>query len=127
MFLPCNLSVSIPEIKNIAATSGPHVDGRGDLRAELQVAFYVDMDGDGMWSAGDVGLAADCSTYMAQSLQYAPLDKYGAVTWLNAVVMEGGRQCTLILLWRIPIAAGNEIQGDSVSFDIKFNLAQYLQ
>ncbi len=124
--LPGNLSISIPAVINTAATSGPQIDGRGDLGAETEVALFFDMDGDAAWSVGDVGLACDGSKYAAGPLTYAPLDSYGAANWQDVVEVGGGQQCTLMLLWRIPATAGNEIQGDSVSFDIRFSLVQSL-
>jgi hypothetical protein len=118
------LSVSIPSVKNIAGTTGEFADGRGDLGAKTEVMLYLDMDGSGDWTEGDVGLRADGKTYADSWRNYASLDSYSAITWASVLNMAPANSVTLILDWRIPETVGNEIQGDSVSFDLSFTLQQ---
>lgn len=119
------LSFSIPLVNNIAGTTGKFADGRGDLGRSVEMAFYLDMDTSGNWSQGDIGLNADCGTYRYQpSLYYACLDNYNGANWDNVTTLVSNSRLNLVTVWQIPVTSGNEIQGDSASFDISFTLRQ---
>ncbi len=118
------LDISIPVIVNTAGVTGEFADGRGDLGANVEAAFYLDLDNDGEWSEGDIGLSTDGTVYLSETLVHNTLDNYGGAEWSDVVRIAPHSQVNLILFWCIPESAGNEIQGDSVSFDIRFTLAQ---
>jgi len=120
-----NLSINIPNITNIAETIGKFADGSGDLGKSTAMAFYLDLDASGDWSQGDIGLNADGGAYSYRSaLQYSTLDSYANTKWNTVTVLAAGNKLNLVALWSIPATVGNEIQGDSVSFDISFTLTQ---
>ncbi len=120
-----SLSVNITNITNTAGTTGKYADGSGDLGRNTEVAFYLDSYGSGDWSQGDIGLSANGQTYPYQSaLQYDILDNYAKAEWNGITTLSPGNKLNLVALWRIPSSVGNEIQGDSVSYDISFTLTQ---
>ncbi|MBN1643910.1 MAG: hypothetical protein JW856_03740 [Dehalococcoidales bacterium] len=119
------LSIGVPSVTNIAGTVGKFADGRGDLGRSTQIAFYLDVDDSGDWSQGDIGLSAGGAAYYYQpSLDYSNLDGYDGTDWDGVIAMTAGGRLDLIAVWNIPAAVGNEIQGDSVGFDIVFVLEQ---
>jgi len=65
------------------------------------------------------------SVYTIENLQYDAIDDYLNADWDR---ISGAAWATspddFGLLWRIPTAVGNTIQGDSVDFDITFTLEQ---
>jgi hypothetical protein len=69
-----DLAITIPAINNIAAASGKYADGYGDLGAATETAFFIDMNMDGAWPEGDIGINASGNRYTAGALQYAPLN-----------------------------------------------------
>ena len=119
------LSIEIPNVINIAATSGKYIDGTGDLGRNTEMAFFLDSDCSGDWNQGDIGLSANGQAYQYQSTpQYDTLDSYAKAQWNGVTTLSPGNKLNLVALWRIPSSAGNEIQGDSVSYDISFTLTQ---
>lgn len=119
------LSINIPNVTDIAGTTGKYADGAGDLGRNMEMAFYIDTDASGDWSQGDLGLSVDGRAYQYRSsTKYDILDNYTKAEWGNEITLSPGMKLNLVALWHMPASTGNEIQGDSVSFDINFALAQ---
>jgi len=90
-----------------------------------QIAVYIDVDSSNSWTAGDIGLKSDGTTYAnPTALDYDEIDNYGGETWDAIETLATSASDKFTVLWQIPGSAGNEIQGDSVSFDITFTLEQ---
>lgn len=119
-----DLAVSIPAVINTAGAIGEFADGRGDLGAALEAAPFIDTDGDGAWSVGDIGLGGDDTTYRGEAMQYSPMDTFSGAQWEEVIRMQPGSNLTLVFPWRLPETAGNQIQGDSISFQIVFTLSR---
>ena len=112
------LDVRFSPVVNTPGTLCEYADGKGDLGASIEIAVYIDVDASGDWNAGDIGLGSGGASYgYLTSLDYDLLDNYGGVTWNAVESMSASSTYDFIVMWRIPITAGNEIQGDSVSFD----------
>ena len=119
------LGVGFSEVINTPGTSGEYADGSGDLGANAEIAVYIDVDASGDWNGGDIGLKSDGTTYShPTALDYDAIDNYGGVSWNAVETMTASAADDFIVMWRIPITVGNEIQGDSVSLDITFVLEQ---
>ena len=74
----------------------------------------------------DFSAAIDAtSVYTIPNLQYDAIDDYASADWDR---ISGAAWATspddFGLLWRVPTAVGNDIQGDSLDFDITFTLEQ---
>ncbi|MBI4188750.1 MAG: hypothetical protein HY529_06055 [Chloroflexi bacterium] len=107
------------------AGGGEYEGGSGELGASAQIAVYIDVDESGAWSSGDIGLKSDNTTYAyPTTLNYAAINSYGSRTWDAVETMVASAQDKLAVLWQVPTSAGNDIQGDSVSFDITFRIEQ---
>ena len=120
-----SLSIDIPNVTNTVGTIGKYADGSGDLGRSTEMAFYLDSDASGDWSEGDIGLSANGQAYPYPSaFQYDTLDNYVKAEWNGINTLSPNNKLNLVALWRIPASAGNEIQGDSVSYDISFTLTQ---
>jgi hypothetical protein len=117
------LSVCFSPVVNTSGTIGEYADGNGDLGANTEIAVYVDVDQSGDWNTVDVGLRSDGTNYSyPAALDYDPLDTYSGIRWNAVKSISASSEYDFIMMWRIPITVGNEIQGDSVSFDISFVL-----
>ncbi|HXZ29962.1 MAG TPA: hypothetical protein VEG43_02235 [Dehalococcoidia bacterium] len=115
------LGISFSSVTNTPAVIGEYMDGSGDLGAYMEIAVYIDVNGSGDWNNGDIGLKPDSTTYAyPTALEYDALDNYSNITWKAIKSMTASAACDFIITWHIPIIVGNEIQGDSVSFDINF-------
>lgn len=115
------LGVSFSPITNTPGAIGEHSDGSGDLGANTEIAVYIDINASGDWDSGDVGLRSDGATYRyPTALDYDAMDNYGGIRWNAIESMIASAACDFTIMWYIPITVGNEIQGDSVSFDITF-------
>jgi len=100
-------------------------DGSGDLGGVAEIAVYIDVDQSGSWTAGDIGLKSDATTYNPPTaLDYATIDSYANDSWDAVETMLPSAADDFIILWQIPTTAGNSIQGDSASFDVIFILEQ---
>ncbi len=120
------LDVAFSAITNTGGNSGEFGDGSGDLGDVAEIAAFLDIDQSGDWSSGDIGLKSDGTTYAhPTALEYSDIDSYGSVSF-DAVVasMAASAADDFVVLWRVPTSAGNNIQGDSVSFDVTFTLEQ---
>jgi hypothetical protein len=115
------LGVSFSSMTNTSGVIGEYMDGIGDLGANMEIAVYIDVDGSGDWNSGDIGLRSDGATYTyPTALEYDTMDNYSDITWNAIKSITASAAHDFIIIWRIPITVGNEIQGDSVSFDISF-------
>lgn len=104
---------------------GEYEGGSGELGASATIAVYLDVDESGTWNAGDIGLKSDGTTYSyPTALDYATIDSCGSRTWDALQTMTANAQDKFTVLWQVPTSAGNDIQGDSVSFDITFRIEQ---
>lgn len=104
-------------------------DDNADLGDEAEMALYLDVDQSQDWSAGDVGLKSDETTYAfgeEQGLEYDQIDAYGGDFWDDAYsgLMAAGDTDDFSAVWRIGAEVGNSIQGDEVNFDVTFTLEQ---
>ena len=89
------------------------------------MAMYIDVDQSGDFNAGDIGLKADGTVYSyPATLQYDTIDNYGSTIWDAAASMASTAQYDITIDWEVPTSAGNNIQGDAVSFGILFTLEQ---
>ncbi len=119
------LDITFSAITNTGGTGGEYGDSVGNLGANAEIAVYIDVDQSGGWTAGDIGLKSDNTTYaFPTALDYATIDSYGGKTWNAVETMTNGAADGFIALWRVPTGAVNDIQGDSVSFDVTFVLEQ---
>ncbi len=120
------LDITFSAITNTGGVGGEYGDGVGNLGASAEIAVYVDVDQSSSWTAGDIGLKSDGTTYsFPTALGYATIDSYASKIY-NAVEANMATSAAdgFIVLWRVPAGAGNSIQGDSVSFDITFVIEQ---
>jgi spore coat-associated protein N len=121
------LDIATSAVTNTPGSGGTQYEGgSGELGASAQIALYLDIDQSGGATAGDVGLKSDATTYdPTGGLDYDEIDDYASLSW-DAVIatMVAGATDDIMILWQVPTGAGNEIQGDSVSFDINFTLEQ---
>ncbi len=120
------LDVTFSAITNTPGAGGTEYEGgSGELGANAEIAVYIDVDQSGDWSSGDIGLKSDGTTYNnPTALDYAAIDNYGSDSFDAVETIIASAADDFIILWRIPTTAGNDIQGDSVSFDITFTLEQ---
>jgi hypothetical protein len=118
-----NLGIQFSPVINTPGNTGEFADHSGDLGATTMVALYVDLDLSGKWSSGDKGLRSDGTIYgYSESLDYKALNGYSSLTWNDLALLKASSLSYLVVEWQIPVTVGNEIQGDSVSFDITFTL-----
>ena len=127
------LDIAMGTVTNYPCTDGKN-DGTeycnanaGTLGANTEMALYVDVDGGGIWTSGDIGLKSDGSTYTSSiSLDYDNIDNYSGVAWDDVYggLMVNGDQDGFVIDWKVSTDAGNGIQGDALEFDITFTLEQ---
>ena len=119
------LDVEFSAITNTGGTSGEYGDGSGDLGGVAEIAVYLDVDQSGTWTDGDIGLKSDGTTYNhPTALDYDTIDNYDSESWDAVETMAASAADDFVALWRVPTSAGNNIQGDCVSFDVTFTLEQ---
>jgi len=120
------LDISTTEVTNTPGAGGTEYEGgSGELGANAELAMYIDVDQSGDWSDGDIGLKSDNTTYNnPAALEYAIFDNYASLSWNATENMSASAADDFMMLWRVPIGAGNDIQGDSVSVNITFVLEQ---
>ncbi len=120
------LDISTSAVTNTPGAGGTEYEGgSGELGANAEIAMYIDVDQSSDWSAGDVGLKSDNTTYsFGTPLNYAVVDNYGSKSWNASENMTATAEDDFLVLWQVPIGAGNDIQGDSVSVNITFVLEQ---
>lgn len=101
--------------------------GVGELGTYVTIAFFVDVDGSGTWNTDDIGIKSDGSTYTntgAVALDYATLASYSTATPTAGYALDAASEATLAVAWKVSSSADNTIQGDSLTADISFTLAQ---
>jgi spore coat-associated protein N len=120
------LDVTTSAVTNTPGAGGTEYEGgSGELGANAQIAMYIDVDQSGTWNAGDIGLQSDGTTYsFPTALNYDVINNYASETWNAVETMGILASDDIIVNWQVPTGAGNDIQGDSVSFDISFILEQ---
>jgi predicted ribosomally synthesized peptide with SipW-like signal peptide len=120
------LDIQFSEVTNTAGSgSGEFEGGDGELGGVALLTAYVDVDSNGSWSTGDIGLKSDGSKYNHPTeLDYATVDSYSEKSWDAVETMASGAADDIVVMWQIPTDATNAIQGDSVSVDITFVLEQ---
>ncbi len=124
-----SLSVATSNVTNTGGAGGTEFeDGVGNLGGVAKVAIYIDVDENGSWSAGDIGLKNDGNTYAhPTALDSQTIDSYASKTWSSIETMASNATDKLHVDWQIPTSTGNNIQGDSVKFDFTFTLDQEFQ
>lgn len=119
------LDIIFSAITNTGGTGGEFGDSSGDLGGVAEIAVYIDVDQSGTWTAGDIGLKSDATTYaFPTALDYATIDSYDSVTFDAVETMVTTAADNFRVQWRVSSSAGNSIQGDAVSFDVTFILEQ---
>jgi len=119
------LDITFSAVTNTGGSSGEFGDSVGNLGAVAEIAVYLDVDQSGAWSAGDIGLKSDGTTYaFPTALDYATIDSYDSDNFDAVETMAASAADNFRVEWRVPSTAGNNIQGDSVSFNVTFTLEQ---
>lgn len=121
------LDVSISNLTNVGGSGGTEFeDGIGELGYYGKIALFIDVDQDGVWSNGDIGLKFDGTTYAYYTTgpNYERINWYDGNNWDAVVTLAGGASDDIVIFWTIPSDRGNYIQGDSVTFDLGFTLEQ---
>jgi spore coat-associated protein N len=120
------LDIATSAVANSAGSGGTEYEGgSGELGANAQIAVYLDVDQSGTWNAGDIGLLSDGTTYSFPTvLNYDEIDEYASEDWDAVETMAATASDDIVVNWQVPTGAGNDIQGDTVSFDITFTLEQ---
>ena len=102
-----------------------HEGGSGELGASANITMYIDVDQSSDWSSGDIGLKSDGTTYEhPTALDYDVIDNYDSESWDATENMTALESHYFFVLWDVSTSIGNDIQGDSASFDITFVLEQ---
>jgi spore coat-associated protein N len=119
------LDVATSAVTNTPGAGGEFGGGSGELGASAQIAMYIDVDQSGSWNAGDIGLQSNGAMYsFPAALNYDEINDYASRTWNAVETIATSTSDDIIVNWRVPVGAGNDIQGDSVRFDITFTLEQ---
>jgi spore coat-associated protein N len=120
------LDVATSAVTNTAGAGGTEYEGgSGELGANAQIAMYIDLDQSGSWNAGDIGLQSNGTTYsFPTALNYDVINNYASKTWNAVETMVAAAADNIVVNWQVPAGTGNDIQGDSVRFDISFILEQ---
>jgi hypothetical protein len=119
-----SLDIRITSVINTGGLGGTrYEDGIGDLGGVAEIAPWIDLDEDAVFDPGtDLALNSDGSI-VSSAPQWDIVNNYSEKSW-NKVLsgMNSVNQIRFYINWRIPPEAGNEIQGDSFSFDVNFIL-----
>ncbi len=119
------LDITFSAIANTGGVGGEFGDSSGDLGGVAEIAVYIDVDQSGTWTAGDIGLKSDATTYsFPTALDYDVIDNYDSETYDAVETMATTAADNFRVQWRVPTGADNSIQGDAVSFDVTFILEQ---
>jgi spore coat-associated protein N len=119
------LDIAFSAVANTPGSGGTEYEGgSGELGGVATIAVYIDKNNSSTFDTGDVGLKYDGTTYSPATLDYATIDSYSAASWDAVTIIANGDSDNFIIEWEVPTSAGNEIQGDSVEFDVTFTLEQ---
>ena len=124
------LDISTGSVTNTGAEAGTseYADDSGDLGGVATIAIFIDVDESTSWTAGDIGLKSDATTYShPTALDYATIDSYASKSWGGSAGVEAMATAAsdgFIIMYDVPTAAVNNIQGDSASIDFTFTLEQ---
>lgn len=119
-------------INDITGTGGSgsseYEDDTANLGDNLEVRIWIDVDDNDSFDSGDYMLKSD-ETIVADGSGYSggydTLNNYSGTTWNGIRNMGSGNTDEVNVDWQIPDAGtGNNIQGDSVEFDLTFQLRQ---
>jgi predicted ribosomally synthesized peptide with SipW-like signal peptide len=105
----------------------PDIVPTNSLKDVATVALYIDKDGDGHWSSGDIGLKSDGTTYTFASgpLSQVAMSSYDSKSWANVLPnMATAESDKFAVNWEVPTAATNSIQGGSATMTFTFVLNQ---
>lgn len=129
-----HIAVKEGDVRNapgVTYESEPTPD-RGEMGQVAEMAIFVDVNRNGAFDAGDVGLSAvpilndpgECVQYSPSDPMYEKVDDYEACDWSDVATM--GPDLDFVVLWRIPDDCGDrdcrEIQGDQVYVTYTFEL-----
>lgn len=136
-----DLTVAIGAITNNENSCGEPEVGAGDttsgatdgeMGANLQVAFWIDVNSDGTWNSGDYYLKSDGTTGVWASGTTVPaeafdiLNDYGSRTYADVQTELGaGNIGTFRAAYDLPVSTTGVVQSDSAIFDITFTLDQH--
>lgn len=120
------LDVTFSVITNVGGSGdGEYEDGIGHLGGVAEMAVYIDVDQNGTWSSGDIGLKSDGTKYYyPTAVNYAIINNYDSDNFNAVETLAASAADNFRLLWNVPSGAGNNIQGDSISFGVTFTLEQ---
>lgn len=128
-----DLAVNVTDVAN---DGGAHTEpeteagdsgNSGHLGANLEVALWIDRDGTGDVSDGDIGLNANGNQYAvsaASDLQYDPVNDYEMQEWNNVDTLGDSESSVFNVEYTLPGTTGNIVQGDSSTMDFRFDLEQ---
>lgn len=121
-------------INEVEADAGDVTSGatEGELGANLKVALWMDVNGNGNWDSGDYylvdgGTAQAWQTGEASlpAAAYVTLDSLGGDSWADVQTNAGtGSIGSFRVEYELPLATTSVVQGDSCVFDIQFTLDQ---
>jgi hypothetical protein len=119
-----SLDIRITSMINTGGSGGTrYEDGIGNLGDVAEIAPWIDQNEDGVFNPSlDLALSSS-GLAGASTLQWTNISSFNEKSWIKVLSgLESGSQVRFYINWRIPAEAGNEIQGDSVSFDVVFVL-----
>ena len=120
------LDISTSAVTNTPGAGGTEYEGgSGELGASANITMYIDVDQSSTWSSGDIGLKSDGTKYNhPTALDYDVIDNYASESWDATGNITASASEYFFVLWDVSTSIGNDIQGDSASFDITFVLEQ---
>jgi predicted ribosomally synthesized peptide with SipW-like signal peptide len=130
--LPGQLTIQFGAITNTESAGTTQYEhdaiggaGVGELGAQTQIAPWIDMNSDGLFTVGtDYALKSD-QTVVQTALQWDTVNSFAGKTWTNVMTIpQASITYKYTLPWKILATADNTIQGDSFIFGITFTLNQ---
>ncbi len=122
------LDILFSVITNVNGSGGTEYElaGSGELGANATIAVWIDVDESGTWNTGDIELEpAGADPFDSDStLDGATIDSFDSVSWDDIHLGTFSGSDRFYIDWDVDVSVGNDIQGDSVSFDITFTLEQ---
>jgi predicted ribosomally synthesized peptide with SipW-like signal peptide len=117
---------------NRAESAAGDVTPGGEMGANLNVAFWVDVDNSGTWTSGDYYLKSDGNKVSFQAgdsslpaAAFDALDNYGTRSYTELQTdIAPGTFGYFMVDYELPSATGNTVQTDSCTFDIAFTFNQ---